>query len=114
MLGGAAHSRSTLNFYLQVIDLRVPDVLDRMRRQRFEPSGCIEVRCVYGLTRVDRHVAKMVAPDEIAPGEDEQNARPAVSMHRNSLPRQDARFENAYALVLKQERVVLRRGDQSI
>jgi hypothetical protein len=49
-------------------------------------------RPVGGLTGVERRVAERVAPDEIASSEDDEYARPAMSVHGNYLPAQDSRL----------------------
>ncbi len=82
----AHNSCSALDFYLRAIDLCIADVFDRVRRQLFQPDRRFEPRYVGGLAGVERHVAERVAPDEIAPSEDEEDARPAMSVHWSCLP----------------------------
>ena len=79
------------------------DVLDGVGRQLYLPDRRIELRYFGGLTGVERDVAKRVAPDEIAPTEDGEHARAAMSVHRSFLPGQNACVQNTDMLAFKQD-----------
>jgi len=78
-----------------------------MRRERLLPCGRIQFGYLNGLQGVQHQVTKVVTPHQIAPSQDEQHARPAVRVNRDSLSGQDACMHNTHVLILEQHYVVV-------
>jgi len=66
-------------------DLYGADVLQRMGRQRLGPDDGPLSRSRRRGPSIEQHVTRGVPPDEVAPAEHVEHARPLVRMHGNHL-----------------------------
>src|SRR5262249_20747201 len=110
---GGAVEGPLLQLHADHADLRPADVLERVRRQRVAPERDWRLRARTG-ARVREPAPAVVAADELAPRYDVEDAREPVRVERNDVAGPDTRVEDADALVLEEERVMPRRGDERV
>lgn len=85
-----------------------------MRREGRSPLGNRLLRRRADRATVEEEISLVVAPQKIALPCHVDCGRPLVRVHRHKLARRDAHFEDAHALVFKQQLVMLRRGNDGI
>ena len=94
------------------MNLGVADILNRMRRQRFNPRAV--ARHPRMQSRIKQHVAFAIPANELAGRNRIVNGRPPMRVYGDCIPGRNSRIEHANTLVLQHERMVSGSGRPSI
>jgi hypothetical protein len=90
------------------------DVLDRVRRKGAEPLNFWDGGSGSGLAGVESDIALAVAADEFAGRKRVNDAGPTMRVDGYEATGSDADFENADAIVFKEQAMVSRGGGQGV
>lgn len=85
-----------------------------MRRQRLHPLGARNRGWLSRLTAIEKNLASVVSPNEMAPALDVSESTPAMGVQRDDIARRNRSAKHPNAVVFQQDRVMSRCGNDGI